>query len=459
MTNFTGEEFGQWSSGRWDPAPPRIITGVSHDTRALSTGELYFALKGKRVDGHDFIGTAFSNGAVGAVVEDNAIVGTDDRPVLHVDNTLKALQRAAVAYRKEVGIESIAITGTVGKSTVKEMTADIFASVLPTARTRGNFNTDIGLPLSILAMDRNSRFGVFELGMSHAGEIAPLCSLIDPVWGVVTNVGPGHLEFFDSVADIADEKAELLKALPADGTALLWKDCEFFDRLRTKTRSQVLTVSADAPADYECRRVDAAAGTAVITERATGDSLDFTMAMPGKHNVINATFAAAIARGHGIEWDAIRAALNAFSPLPQRGATQEVAGVTFINDAYNANPVSMKAALDTFAEATGYRHKWLVLSEMLELGPSTRDAHMQLGGFAGVRDWAGIIAIGEAGGWIAQGATEANYDPQRITQCADNSEAASALMTQVTAGDAVLLKASRGMHLEEVLEECVAGSA
>jgi UDP-N-acetylmuramoyl-tripeptide--D-alanyl-D-alanine ligase len=223
--DYTATELAAWCTGQWSPAPPPEIAGVTQDTRTIQSGHLYVALKGKNHDGHDFLDQAFIKGAAGAVVsEEHSDAGTAEHPVLCVEDTARALREMAAAYRDKVNPHIIAVTGSAGKSTVKEMTAAMTERKGPTARTRGNWNNDIGLPLSLLAMPAGTQFGVFEIGMNHPGEIENLCRILKPSWGIVTNIGPVHMEFFKSIDDIAREKASLLRSLPADGTAFINRD-------------------------------------------------------------------------------------------------------------------------------------------------------------------------------------------------------------------------------------------
>ena len=225
MPAFSAKDLSKWCGGTWRPSEPSAINGVCTDTRSLKPASLYVALRGPRHDGHDFVPQALTLGAAAAVVTDAyAAAHPPSAPLLCVRDTLKALGDIARGYRDALKAKIVAVTGSVGKTTVKEMIADVLARKGATTRSRGNWNNDIGLPLSMLAMEPGEEFGVFELGMNHPGELAPLCDMLRPDWGVVTNVGPVHLEFFDSVEAIGKEKATVLQRLPADGTAVVSRD-------------------------------------------------------------------------------------------------------------------------------------------------------------------------------------------------------------------------------------------
>ena len=452
MPCFSAKELAAWSGGAWEPAEPSFLEGVSNDTRTLKPFNLYVALKGPRFDGHAFVEQAFRGGAAGALVDASAgLQARPDRPLLRVADTAGALRRIAAAYRLKLAPRIIAVTGSAGKSTVKEMIARALATAMPTAKTKGNWNNDIGLPLSLLSMEEGVRAGVFELGMSHPGEVAPLCEILKPSTAVVTNVGPVHIEFFDSVESIAREKAQLLACLPPDGMAVLNRDGGGFDILREATPARVLSVSLTREADYRCVRRDEQRNEAFIVETATGDRMTLRMPQPGAHNVSNALLATAAARHHGVGWEAIRQALESYAGLPMRWQEVDVAGIRVINDAYNANPLSMAAVIEAFDEQDAPGRKWLVLAGMLELGRLTETEHRRVGTLVARGDWAGLITVGPLGSHVADGAADAGMQADRIFRCGDKREAATVVLNKVAPGDALFLKASRGIGLEEII--------
>lgn len=467
MPNFDAREVAQWTGGKWCNGEPGAIAGVSTDSRTLGCGALFVALRGPLFDGHAFIGEAFARGAVGAVIsEDACALPRADRPLLRVADTAQALRDMAANYRRSSRVAIVAVTGSVGKTTVKEMVADVLARRLKVARTRGNWNNEIGLPLSLLAMEPETRVGIFELGMNHPGELASLCRMLQPDWGLVTTIGPVHLEFFKSVEAIAAEKSTLLKSLPAGGIAVLRCDEPYFEILRAAAPGRVITLAMSGnsrvggAADYMGSPADAR-GQMEIRERATGEACRLQAPLPGAHHAANALFAAAVGRAYGLAWEEIRSALEAYRSPPMRWERQIVAGVTIINDAYNANPLSMAAALRTFAElplaelplaelpVAGGR--WLVLAGMLELGPTEEQWHRDLGKSLAPGPWAGIITVGSLGAVIARAAVNAGVSAARVFPCADHGAAAEVLGRCLRPGDAVLFKASRGQRLEQVL--------
>lgn len=451
MPTFDADLIAQWTGGQWLSPVPVCIRGVSIDSRSVSAGNLFVAIRGVRYDGHGFVRQAFEKGAVAAVVCNDDLPMNGTGPLLYVQDTAQALRDMATAYRRRIGPSMIAVTGSVGKTTVKEMVADVLATRLSTARTCGNWNNDIGLPLSLLNMDASAQAGVFEVGTNHPGELQPLCDVLLPDWGLVTAIAPVHMEFFKSVEGIVEEKSLLLKSLPPGGTAVLRSDDEWYDRLRAAAPCRVLTVSLAGDADYQGIPPVAWCGTAQVIEQAGGERFSFKMPLPGRHQLVNALFAVAVGRDYGLTWEEIRGALEGYQSQPMRWECRSLNGITVVNDAYNANPVSMAAALRTFAEMPVCGQKWLVLAGMLELGPGEIAAHEFLGRSVAQGAWNGLIVVGMLGDIIASAAEKAGMDAARVFRCRDHAEAARRLSREARSGDAVLLKASRGQCLEQVL--------
>jgi UDP-N-acetylmuramoyl-tripeptide--D-alanyl-D-alanine ligase len=451
MPTFDPNLLAQWTGGRWLSDAPSSIRGVAIDSRSLTPGNVFVAIRGGRFDGHVFVRQALAHGAAAAIVRADSLPAGVVGPLLCVPDTARALRDMAAAYRRMLGLKVIAVTGSVGKTTVKEMVADVLAHRFATARTCGNWNNDIGLPLSLLNMDASTRVGVFEIGANHPGELMPLCRILQPDWGIVTMIAPVHMEYFKSMEGVVDEKSSLLKCLPPDGMAILRSDEPWFKRLRALAPDRVITVALSGEADYLGVPACAWDGEAAVTERASGERMSFRMPLPGPHHLINAMFAVAIGRAYGMTWDDIRHPLEAYASQPMRWECQSLDGITVVNDAYNANPVSMAAALRTFADMPVAGRKWLVLAGMLELGSEEALDHQALGGIVAQGTWGGLIVVGDFGNIIAAGAEKAGMPAARIFRCRDHAGAAQQLMRYTAAGDAVLLKASRGQRLERVL--------
>ncbi len=449
------EELAACTHGTWTRPLKAPITGISHDTRTLTPGALFIALSGLRFDGHAFVEEAFQRGASAALVAqrwDDIGWASQRWPLLIVADTRQALAAIAREHSRRIGAELIGVTGSVGKTSVKDMTAMLLECLGPTARTIGNWNNDIGLPLSLLAMKPGIRFGVFEIGTNYPGELAPLCACLSPTWGVITHIGPVHIEFFGSLENIVEEKGHLFRVLPPHGIAVLNADCPGSDRLRTLAPGRVLTVSLTREADYQCVSRDPTTHEALIRERISGHIGRIRLALPGQYPVLNAMLAIAIAREHGLAWSTIRTALEAFRPPPLRWEVTNINGITVVNDAYNANPVNMREALRALTEEYPNRPRWLVLGRMLELGPYEEDEHRRLGQFIAEGSWAGLILVGPSAFWIGKAAMETGFPANRIDFCTDVAEAAQAIRNHTHPGDVVLVKASRGVRLETVVQ-------
>ncbi len=449
---FDPDTLAAWTGGRWTRPPSEAVRSVRHDSTEAGPGVLFLAVRGERTDGHRYVDDAMARGAAGAVVESAfAAARPDAGPLLVVDDTRRALGDLARGHRARMGGLILGVTGSVGKTTVKDLTASVLAAAGPVARTRGNFNNDLGLPLSLLSADPGAAYGVFEVGMNHPGELAPLCALLRPSWGLMARVGPVHLEFFADEAAIADEKATLLRALPADGLAVLAPDEPWFDRFRAAAGCRVVTVAVDAPADYR-GRVDPADPQRMRVSGPDGLALECRLPVRGQPMLRNALRAVAAGREAGVSAEAIAAAIEAFVPPPMRGGERTIAGITWVDDAYNASPVSMEAALATFA-AHPARRKWVALGGMRELGVRGAGLHREIGRQAAGGPWAGLVVCGDLAAPIAEGAADAGWPAGRLWRCEGPAAAAAVLADRLRPGDAVLLKGSRGERMEEVMAE------
>lgn len=447
---FLPVDLATWSGGTWCPAPPQAVGGFAIDSRAARPGDCFIALPGSRADGHDFIGAARRAGAACALVRADYEPPAELRefPLLRVPDPKRALWDFARTHRARLNGLFVCITGSSGKTSVKDLIADLLGALGPTARTKGNWNNDLGVPLSLLRMSSSDRYGVFEVGMNHPGELDPLAELVAPHIAVVTCVGPVHIEFFDSEEAIAHEKAAVLRALKPDGIAVLPAEDKWFHVLRSYVRGPLKTISLASDADY--RIEPGAPPRFVVTEWSSGESIALDAPLPGRHVLLNAGLAIAVARQAGVPWGAIAERLRAFRPPPMRWEVHDRDGVRLINDAYNANPLSMRAALDAFAQTRVEGRRWLVLGAMRELGERARDYHEELGRDLAKGPWFGAIFVGPEGDWIRIGAVKAGF--RNAHSAADAAEAGRLLKTLVRPGDAVLLKASRGVGLERALD-------
>jgi len=384
--------------------------GATLDSRLVKPGMLFVAVKGERVDGHDFIPQALAAGAAGVV---------DGR---------EELARVAAEYRRALKAKVIGITGSAGKTTTKELVAAFLrAGGFHVHATEGNFNNDLGLPLTILNCPKDAEFLVVEMGTNHPGEIAYLVDIAAPDAGVISSIGTAHIEFFKTQDGIADEKGTLFARLPPDGFAVVGVNNDRYDRLRAMSAARVVAVD---PSDEAGTRLAAA-----LAPR-----------LPGAHNVSNARLAAACAGEFGVPLERCLAALEDFALPGDRWRVTERDGVTYVNDCYNANPTSMIAALETFAAMPCAGRRVAVLGDMFELGAESGAWHARVLARAAELPLDAVFAVGEAMGKAADAV--AGRPP---CQAADAAAAKEALAAFVRAGDAVLLKASHGMHLEAVL--------
>ena len=470
---FTPEDLAAWTAGTWEGAPT-VVRGVSNNGQKLTPGALYVAIRGERLDGHDFVAQAAANGAAVAMVRrdwrDESLGARASRPalklpLLRVDDTRVALAAAAAGYRRTWKTFVAGVTGSVGKTTTKELIAAFFRAGGATAATLGNLNNDIGLPLSLLATPSAMQLGIFELGSNHPGEINALCRVLQPDAAVVTAVGPVHIEYFGSVDAIANEKADLLRAVPAGGFVVLDADGAHFDYFRGQSRARVVTVALlRDDADYCGRICDVWTGEVEVRERATGRCVRLRTELSGRHHATNLLLAIGMARGAGVPWEALPLALQQLRLLPMRWQKIEANGITVINDAYNANPPAMLGALRTFAELPDDARRVVVLGDMLELGPAEEGLHREVGRAVAEGPWQVLVCVGARSRWIADEAVSAGFPAQQVWRYPDAVIAAADTAAWVQPGDAVLVKASRGIGLERVatallgkLEESASG--
>ena len=441
-------------------ASERMVNGYSLDSRSIGPGQLFFAMRGPRFDGHRFLAQAFERKAAGAVVE-NAFF--DQAPpelkpaLIPVESPLESLQHLARAVRRKWGRPLIAVTGSTGKSTTKEMIAALLGRRFAVHRSAGNLNNHYGLPLTLLGLDPEHEIAVMELAMSRAGEIAHLALIAEPETGVVTNVAPVHLEFFDSVDSIAKAKRELVENLSSRGgppTAVLNYDDPRVRKFAEGFEGQVMTFGMGSGADFQALWVKP--GEGIGSEfRVVGPNLDcdFLLPIPGRHNVQNALAAIAVASEFDIPALEMRRALAEFQSMPQRGESFTLPGpVTVINDSYNSNPQAMECMLETLRTWPGARRRIVVAGEMLELGPQSPKLHKEVGRKCAEADLAWLIAVQGDAGFFLEGAVAAGMASARICFFPDAPSAGEFCLSQLEPGDVVLVKGSRGVHLEAAVE-------
>ena len=427
------------SQGSFDKQP----VDFAIDSRELQQGQGFIALKGEEVDGNDYVGDALANGAAIVVCECDPPQGVT---AVKVRDSRQALAALAGWWRQELGTRAVGVTGSVGKTTTKEITADVLQSRAPVLRNQANWNTDIGVPLTLLRLTSDHRWAVLEMAMRGAGQIRQLARIAQPAVGVVTNVGQVHAELLGSVDAIAWAKSELIQELPEDGLAVLNAEDPRVSAMDKKARCPVTRYGFRSSADVRAAEIqtDGLDGLAFRLE-AGEERQPVRLKLPGRHNALNATAAAAVAIGEGFSLMEIAAALEKVEPYRLRQVSGPN-GSLILDDTYNASPASMRAALDLLREVPG-RHV-AVIGDMRELGQYEEDAHADVGVYAAERAEV-IVGVGEKAKAIVDAAREAGHPAAHAYL--SKSDAVEDLRKNLKAGDVVLVKASRALELETVV--------
>jgi UDP-N-acetylmuramoyl-tripeptide--D-alanyl-D-alanine ligase len=459
---LTADDLVRLSGGRLLRRSQRAIVGGAVDSRLVASGSLFVALPGERTDGHRFANDAIRAGAAALLVS-RPIPDLDpaaDVTVVAVPDALVALGAIAAGWRARFDPLVVGVTGSVGKTSVKEAVAAVLGASMRTLRTEGNQNNEIGLPLTLLRLTAEHRAAVLEMGMYVGGDIADLATIARPHIGVVTAVAGVHLSRIGTIAAIEQEKGRLVEALPSDGVAVLNADDRRVRRMAGRTAARVVTYGFARDADVHADDVEASGFDGMrFTLRvrppdAAGRMVRAAMAIPnlGRLSVHNALAAAAVGLAAGLPLQQIRIGLAGGWSAPHRGAVVRAGGVTIVDDAYNASPVSVAAALDLLAALPG-RHV-AVLGEMRELGRSSAAGHHEAGraaaGVAGL-----LVVVGEAASAIVEGAVEAGMDRRAILLVPDRDAALDALRARLRERDVVLVKASRGAELDRLVDALV----
>jgi len=426
-----------------------VAMGYSVDSRTLNAGDLFMALAGERFDGHDFVRAALEKGAVAAVVQADRAIDADPRRLLRVPDTLRALQSLGAAARRVWGKPLLAVTGSVGKTTTKEILARMLAQRFRVMKSTGNLNNHIGLPLQLLRLEPEHDLAVVEMGMNHAGEIHDLGLLAHHDVAVITCVAPVHLEFFGSLAEIARAKYEMIETLHPGGVAVLNADDDYVSQFGRDFKGKVVTFGVHRSADVSAQNVKLN-GVAGSTFDLVAGSVREAVKLPlvGEHNIRNALAAAAAAMERGVPPSEAAEALAAMVPGEKRGQVLKVGGATIINDCYNSNPLALNAMIDTLASMKAER-RILVAGEMLELGPTAETLHRESGRHAAEKKIDIVIGVRGLAQSLAEGACGAGVQAQFLET---PDQAGAWLARELRPGDAVLLKASRGVKLERALE-------
>jgi UDP-N-acetylmuramoyl-tripeptide--D-alanyl-D-alanine ligase len=455
--NLTLDEISRAVNGSLDGDGIAIVHGYSIDSRTVKPDELFFAIKGPRFDGHDFVLSAFERKAAAAVVERNwnGSVLRSNAPgaVIRVSSTIQALQDLARAVRRRWGMPIVGVTGSAGKTTTKEMIAAVLAKKFTVLRSIGNLNNDYGLPLCLLRLERDQEIGVLEMGMSAKGEIARLASIAEPNEGVITNVNPVHLEFFKSVDEIAEAKAELLAGLHEPRVAYLNSDDSRVRLMARNFTGKIVTYGIQSAASFKVDQIkDVGLDGTAFTVHHGRRHLDFVLRLLGQHNVANALAAIAVGLVHEVSWEQAREAVSEIRPEKMRGVVVKFnEGFVIIDDTYNSNPRALTEMIRFVGRLKEFQRKIVVAGEMLELGPDGPQLHRACGREAAKSGAALIVGVQGSAYEFVEGAREAGTAESGLRFVSDAVEAGNLLASELRKGDVALLKASRGVRLEQAL--------
>jgi UDP-N-acetylmuramoyl-tripeptide--D-alanyl-D-alanine ligase len=434
------------------------FTGITTDSRTIKAGELFCALKGAHFDGHHFLWDALQRGARGVLVSTSAVaVQEQGHCQIVVDDTLTALGDLARYHRRRFRLAVVGITGSNGKTTTKEMTAQVLAQVYPVLKSPENQNNLIGLPLTLLRLEPYHRVAVVEMGTNMPGEIAQLAGIAKATIGVLTNIHQTHLALLGSVQRIREEKGKLLESLEEQGIAVLNADDKEVRTCARLVRGKVLTFGLGSDADVRGDQVECCGVQGVSFQLAfRGEHIPVHLPTLGIHNVYNGLAAAAVALCLDCKLPQIREGLQRYTPVPRRMEQVRLEeGVLVLNDSYNANPTSLRAAIAVLATLPKPNKHLLVVGDMLELGAEEQRLHQELGRdiASSTVDW--MITVGSRAVWIAEGAWTAGMPRDHVLVCADHAEALQRLSSLLAKGDTVLIKGSRGMQMWKITETLV----
>ena len=429
------------------------IQGICTDSRQARAGDLFFAIPGERFDGHDFLNEVAAKGVAAVLLAREKIPAPlPECAVLVVDDTRGALGRLAAAYRREFNLPVIAVGGSNGKTTVKELIASVLRQKWATLWSEASFNNDIGVPLTLLRLEKAHQAAVLEAGTNHPGELAPLVKMIQPKYGVITNIGREHLEFFGNTAGVVQEEGWLAELLPADGRLFVNGDSEWMEPVIRRTRAPVVRVGFGEKNDWRAKgvRLDKNGATFRVDASKAEFNGEYRVNLLGRHQVVNALLAVAVGEELGLDGSAVRDGLAGCKPAKMRLQFWEAGGVRVLDDAYNANADSTVAALETLCDLPLQGRRVAVLGDMAELGAHSEAAHAEIGRRAAELGIGQLFAVGKMAPVMAAAARGAGLS--RVLEFADVEAAKNAVKNFLKAGDVVLLKASRASRLERIAE-------
>ena len=434
-------------------AAETLVKNVCTDSRQAKPGDLFFAIKGEKFDGHDFIAEVAAKGVTAAVVEKNKIpVPLPSCAVLAVKDARIALGKMAAEYRKDFSLPVIVVGGSNGKTTVKELLTSVLRQKFSTLASEASFNNDIGVPLTLLKLEKSHQAAVLEAGTNHPGELAPLVKMIQPKFGVITNIGREHLEFFGDVAGVAQEEGRLAELLPPDGKLFVNGDNEWSEKIAARTKAEAVRVGLGEQNDWRAKkiRLDKNGATFQVENVNRVFCGECRINLLGRHQVTNALLAVAVGAELGLTRDEICDGLAACQPPKMRLQFWEANGVRVLDDAYNANADSTVAALETLCDLPLQGRRVAVLGDMEELGAHSEGAHAEVGRRAAELGIGQLFTVGRMSTVTAKAARDAGLT--RVIEFADVESALRAVRNFLKPGDVVLLKASRASRLERIAE-------
>lgn len=434
-----------------------IPSSISIDSRTLKPGELFFAIRGRSHDGHSFINMALSKGALGVVIDDRCPFPTDfpgDRILLQVQDTHEALKTLAAEVRSQWQGSLIAITGSMGKTTTKEFASHVLQTEFNVYHSPGNYNNLFGLPLSLFGLSSDNEIGIFEMGMSARGEIAEMCRIARPDVGIITNVAPVHLEFFGSVEEIARAKEELAEGLSRDGTLIYNADDALVREIAGRYTGRKISFGRSVNALVRAEAIEIlSVGKTRFRLHQGGSTIDVTIPLAGFHYVMNALPAVALGSYYGMALDRIAASLKHIATAPMRGQILRFGEqFTVIDDSYNSNPRALMEMVESLFHMP-CRRRILVAGEMLELGPDSGSIHFQCGSWLAQQGIDVLVTVQGMASEMARGAREGGMPESNVHVFTEAHPAGDFVARMIQAGDLVLVKGSRGVHLEKVVLE------
>jgi len=434
-----------------EPGIPDLILsdveGISIDSRTTRPGDLFFAVQGKRLDGHQFVADALAQGAQACVVNRRPEAAGLSQPLIYVDDVNHAFQQFARWYRSQQQVTVIGVTGSVGKTTTRTMIHTVLAPFLKGVQSPANYNNEFGVPLSIAQIKSEHQYAVLELGASLPGEIRELARLAQPEIGVITGIGPSHLEHFGSLEQTAAAKGELFEALPESGLAILNGDDPFAVSLASKTSARKLKIGLGTQNNFQAVAIHQT--DEGISFRV--DGTEFLVPVRGKHFVYPALFAIAVAKEFGLSNRELVESLRQFATVPGRCHIEQIGSWTIIDDSYNSSPVSMAAACRLLNDWTGGGKRMVVMGDMLELGAESKRYHREIGELIASLNIDLLFVCGKQAGAVVEGALSGKLTQKNVVQAADVEGIQSEVISRLEPGDVVLVKGSRSMQMERLI--------